>query len=62
MERLKIYPVLLFLNVFRYKQLDKRILFSTDFEDIFFKKIISSSKKKKRNRVQYTSAEHKSSG
>lgn len=47
MERLKIYPVLLFLNVFRYKQLDKRILFSTDFEDIFFKKIISSSKKKK---------------
>lgn len=35
MERYKIYLVLLFLDVFRYKLLDKRILFSKDFEDIF---------------------------
>lgn len=46
MERLKIYPVLLFLNVFKYKQLDERILFSTDFEDIKKKKKFKLKKKK----------------
>lgn len=35
MERYEICLVLLFLDAFRYKQLDKRILFSKDFEDTF---------------------------